>query len=398
MVNEEQDKKNYLNIDILKDDMDYWFIRTNGGNWYEEFIHEDHCTIIDPIIDFKKLESLDTYMEVHNELTKINTRNIESIKTREKALEKTDKEIEQIVGEETLSKRSITVEAKRLFNFIKGIKINDLIVMPSKSSREYKIGLVASEVKEYSTEELKQIESRSVLFIDEKKHIKFRTSNNKIYREITWLKTIKRKEVQAEILNHLNMHQAIANLDVFKYQLNHLLSPAYIQNNKLHINIKVAREEGIDNDLWLKFHESLQNIEKISEAKVDEVKVDVQSPGYIELISQIDPQLIKNTFNETISSVKPFGAIGIFVFAANIFNGMKITKIAGIEFTEKVPKKVKEEQDGEAEIRARVNRKKLRLEEIELDKKLKEVSVSDVNESLKTSIEAIQVTEIKNEN
>lgn len=395
---EKQDKKNYLNIDILKDDMNYWFVRTNGGKWFNEFIYENHCTIIDPIIDFEKLESLETYMEFHSELTKTNDQNIERIKTREKQQKKTDEEIEKILVEETLSKRSITIEAKRLFNFVNGIKINDLIIIPSKSSRNYKIGLVASEVKEYSTEDLKKIESRSVIYEDEKKYIKFHPSNNKLYREITWLKTLKRKEVDAEILNHLNMHQAVANLDIFKYQLNHLLSPIYIQNNKLHINIKVAREEGIDNDLWLKFHKSLKNIENISEAKVDEVKVDVQSPGYIELISQVDPQLIKDIFNGAISVVKPVGFIGLGIVVGNIFNGKEIKKFYGVEFTEKVPKEVKEEQDEEAKIKARVNRKKLEIEERELDKKIEKLTSIDVDESLKTTIELTQSTEIKNEN
>lgn len=398
MEKEKLDKKTYLNIDILKDDMNYWFIRTKGGKWYNEFIYEDHCTIIDPIIDFETLESLDTYMEVHRELTKINDQIIERIKTREKKQKKTNDEIEKILLEETLSKRSITIEAKRLFNFIKGIKINDLIIIPSKSSKEYKIGLVASDVKKYSTEDLKKIEARSVIFKDEKKYIKFHTSDNKIHREVTWLKTIKRKDVDAEILNHLNMHQAVANLNIFKYQLNHLLSPVYIQKNKLHISIKVAREEGIDNDLWIKFHESLKNVEEISETKVDEVKVDVQSPGYIELISHVDPQLIKDIFNGTISILKPFGFIGFGVLVANTFNGMRITKICGVEFTEKVSKEVKKKNDEETMLQSSVNIKRLKLEEKELDEKLEGVKDSNVDEHLGTSIESIQSKEIKNEN
>ena len=59
---------------------------------------------------------------------------------------------------------------------------------------------------------------------------------------------------------------------------------------------------------------------------------------------------------------------------------------------------MKEEQDKEAKINARVNRKKLEIEEKELDKKLGELTSIDVDESLKTTIESTQSTEIKNEN
>lgn len=379
----------YIRINVLNNEMNYWFIRTNGGNWYNEFVVEGHCTIVDSNINLKKLNELKTYDEVHKELTRLNDLKIKNIE--EYALENNliEKEKADLIKEKTHSKRSITIEAGRIYNFVHGIKENDLIMMPYKSSRKYKIGYVISKAKEYSDEDLYSIEDKSYIY-DSKRHIKkYQVSKNKLYRDVEWIKTIERKDVDAEILNHLNMHQAIANLDQFKFQLNNMIAPIYIQDDNLHINIKVNREKGIDNDLWLEFHEVLSEVEKSSNNKIDEIKVDVQSPGYIELICFIDPETLKNTFEGIKSTISNpnYGAITTGIILFSIFNGKRITKIAGVEFEDKVPKKVKKLRDKEGEVQHRINIKKLLSEEKQLDKEIEEIDTRNIQVKLETSIE-----------
>ncbi|WP_414045921.1 hypothetical protein ACMGE6_07735 [Macrococcus equi] len=379
----------YIKINILNDDMNYWFIRTNGGNWYNEFVAENHCTIVDPNINLKKLNELKTYDEMHKELTSLNELKIKKIEEYASKKNLSESEKDELIKDNTLSKRSITIETSRIYNFVHGIKVNDLIMMPYKSSRKYKIGYVISEAKEYTNEDLYSIENRSYIYDNKRRVRKYQVSKNKLYRDVQWITTIERKNVDAEILNHLNMHQAIANLDQFKFQLNHMIAPIYIQNNKLHINIKVNREEGIDNDLWLEFHEVLSEVEKVCNDKIDEIKVDVQSPGYIELICFIDPETLKNTFDGIKSTISNpnYGAITTGIIIFSIFNGKRITKIAGVEFEDKVPKKVKKQRDEEAEVQSRVNTKKLLLEEKKLDKEIEEIDTRNIQEKLETSIE-----------
>lgn len=379
----------FIKINVLNDDMNYWFIRTNGGNWYNEFIAENHCTIIDPIISLEKLKGLKTYDEVHKELTRLNALKIKKIEENASKNKLSESEKDELIKEKTLSKRSITLEASRIYNFVHGIKENDLIMIPYKSSRKYKIGYVISEAKEYSNKDLYSIENRSYIYDNKRRVRKYQVSKNKLYRDVEWIKTIERKDVDAEILNHLNMHQAIANLDQFKFQLNNMIAPIYIQNDNLHINIKVNREKGIDNDLWLEFHKVLSEVEKASNNKIDEIKVDVQSPGYIELICFIDPEILKNTFEGIKSTISNpnYGAITTCIILFNIFNGKRITKIAGFEFEDKVPKEVKKQRDKEAEVQSRVNTKKLLLEEKKLDKELEKIDTRNIQNKLETSIE-----------
>ncbi|PKE57526.1 hypothetical protein [Macrococcoides caseolyticum] len=374
----------YIKINVLNNEMNYWFIRTNGGNWYNEFVAEGHCTIVDPNINLKKLNELKTYEEVHKELTRLNDLKIKNIE--ENALENnlTEKEKADLIKEKTHSKRSITIEASRIYNFVHGIKENDLIMIPYKSSRKYKIGYVISKAKEYSNEDLYSIENRSYIY-DSKRNIrKYQVSKNKLYRDVEWIKTIERKDVDAEILNHLNMHQAIANLNQFKFQLNNMIAPIYIQNDNLHINIKVNREKGIDNDLWLEFHKVVNNIEKVSDYKISEMKLDVQSPGVIETVAFINELDIQAIFNGGISQVKDKGWIILLYLFIETFGKKEISKFMGFEFVEKEPKELKEARNKKL-----IASEKLELLKIEkeYEKLQNESNVENIAEKIVSKIE-----------
>lgn len=388
----------YLSVDILKDNMEYWFIRTNGGSWYNEFLNENHCTIIDSEIDLKKLKELKSKSEISKELHRINDKKIKKIKDKAKKIKTSKELLKAELQKETKSKRSITIEANRIYNFVHGIKKNDLIIIPSKSSQEYQIGLVASEVKKYDDNQMSKIKVRSFKYDKNGQKIKnYNNSNNRTYRKIIWLKTIKRKQVDPSILNHLNMHQAIANLSDFKNLLNHLISPVYIQNEKLHISVKVDRKNGIDNDLWLDFHKLIKLVEKETESKIDEIKVDVQSPGLIEIVLNIDFQEIESYLKHSISVLQPYGFVGVAVLLGNAFKGSKITKIAGIEFAEKESKALKDIKEQEQITESRVNIKRMLIEENGLDKQLAAIKKESkrVNTELQTNIEN---SETKTEN
>ncbi|MFI3130958.1 hypothetical protein, partial [Mammaliicoccus sciuri] len=361
----------YLSVDVLKDNMEYWFVRTNGGSWYKEFLAEEHCTIIDSEINLEKLKELKSKNEISNELHRINNQKIEKLKDKAKQ-NKTSKELLKVeLQKKTKSKRSITIEANRIYNFVHGIKKNDLIIIPSKSSKEYKIGLVASEVKKYDDKQMSKIKDNSFKTDKTGQSIKkYNNSNNRTYRKIIWLKTIKRKQIDPSILNHLNMHQAIANLSDFKNLLNQLISPVYIQNEKLHISVKVDRKNEIDNDLWLDFHKLIKLVEQESQSKVDAIKVDVQSPGLIEIVLNIDFELIESYLKNSISVLQPYGILGVAVLLGNAFKGSKITKIAGIEFTETDSEAIKKAREDHELTQLRVDTKRLLLEENVLDKKL----------------------------
>lgn len=379
----------YLSVDVLKDNMEYWFVRTNGGSWYKEFLAEEHCTIIDSEINLKTLKKLKSKTEISNELHRINDKKIEKIKEKATKNKTSTELLKAELQKKTKSKRSITIEANRIYNFVHGIKKNDLIIIPSKSSKEYKIGLVASEVKKYDDDQMSKINDRSFKSDTNGQRLKnYNNSNNRTYRKIIWLKTIKRNQVDPSILNHLNMHQAIANLSDFKNLLNHLISPVYIQNEKLHISIKVDRKNGIDNDLWLDFHKLIKLVEQESESKVDEIKVDVQSPGLIEIVLNIDFQIIESFLKHSFSVLQPYGFLGVAVLLGNAFKGSKITKIAGIEFAETDSEAIKKARENQELTQLRVDTKRLLLEENELDKKLDVINEESnkVNTELQTNI------------
>ncbi|ULG70894.1 hypothetical protein [Macrococcus brunensis] len=377
-----------LKIDILSNDMDYWFLRTNGGTWYDEFYQEEQISIINPRLNIDDIKNFSSKEELVVALSEANEKKRQKIvadnEKRKDESKLSEKELEVKISRECLTRRSISMEANRLYNFIYGMKINDYVMIPSKSSYEFRIGLVASNVKKHDVESLAKIRSRS---IDSKGKRKYYVSNNSIYRNVIWLKTIRKKEIDPEILSVLHMHQTIFTLNDFKAKLNALISPIYIQDNKLHINIHVNREEGIDNDLWLDFHKTIKSVEEASKHKVSEIKVDVQSPGYIELITFIDPQMLEILKDTVATHIKPIGGFGVGYFAANIFRGIGISKIGSIELVEKDSKKLKEAKERTQLAEERVKYKRLIIEDKKLQEQIDALDDTQVNVKLQTSID-----------
>lgn len=388
----EINNKQSLKIDILNNNMNYWFLRTNGGNWYDEFYYEEQISINQPRLDIDSIDKLSSKEELIKALTEVNDQKRKNILDKNKKLQEesrlSNKELEEKIAEECLTKRSISMEASRLYNFMFAMKINDYVMIPSKSSNEFRIGIVASNVKRHNVETLSKIRNRS---LNDKGKRKYYVSNNTIYREVIWLKAIKKKDIDAVILSVLHMHQTIFSLDEFKTKLNMLISPMYIQDNKLHMNIRVNREEGIDNDLWLEFHKTIQDIEKETEYKANEIKVDVQSPGFIEVIALIDPQTIETIKNHALPTFKPIGWIGFGILIANIFKGYTISKFATIEFTEKDSKKLKEARERTQLVEEDIKYQKAIIESKELQRKIDSIDDNELNTKLRTNIEGNSV-------
>lgn len=378
----------YLSIDILTNNMNYWFIRTNGGAWFEEFVHEEHCTIVDPNIELDKLRYLKSKNEIFKELDRLNDDKIEQINSESRKLNLKEEELKHRLQNETKSKRNMSNESNRLYNFIHNIKENDLVIIPSKSSRLYKIGIVASPAKQYTEDQIEEIEKRSFSEKKGKKRKKYHNSKNKIFRTVIWLKTIERRQINPKVLNHLNMHQTIANLNNFRPLLNQLISAIYIQHDKLHININVEREKGINNDLWSELHKTIGLVESQANYKIKEMKIDVQSPGLLEIILEIDYNTIESFLNGTISKFSPTGYLGATLLLTYIFNGKSISKFAGIEFVEKDSKKLKKMKEKVKIAEESVKHKRALVEEKELEKKLEALKTKDdnINDSLETDI------------
>ena len=190
-------KENYLKIDIIPDNTNYWLIRTNGGSWYNDFKYNDHVSITNNIVDLNTLKEINKLEDYKKVITSKNDSKQKELK--QALLNLSENEREKILEKSNLTKRNITDLSKRLFEFIHEIKIGDYIVIPNYRSFEFSIGIVISDAIEYNDKEIQQLKT------DSKKQ-DYKYSNNKLHRKIKWLKETSRYRIDPKILNKIQMH------------------------------------------------------------------------------------------------------------------------------------------------------------------------------------------------
>ena len=389
--------KEILKIDYFPSDINYWLIRTNGGRWFEEFFELNHVTIISDNYYLSDFNNLNTLKQFKNRVKTLNNRIQNKISKKFSHL--ADEERNKLIKLLTLSSRQCTVLSKRLFTFIQKINIGDYIIIPNINSNSYKIGIVKSNANEYSTTKMKAINRKA-------KSDKFTPSNNKLYRKIEWIKEINKYELDSEILNKTYNHQTIINLTEYKNKINSLLNSIFIQDGLLHINLNVSRKESINNKLWLKLHNTIDYIESIANSETEAIKVDVQSPGFLEIATPIPPDIMKDLGSTLYTTLKYGGVITFAILMIQFITGKRVDKIFGITLNERKPKELREaeKQSNIAEANAKKEKSKEKYMEsiVKQNKLLKEhpdlFKTNDLNENSKSLKELNQDLELSIKN
>lgn len=375
--------KEILKIDYFPSDINYWLIRTNGGRWFEEFFELNHVTIISDNYYLSDFNNLNTLKQFKNRVKTLNNRIQNKISKKFSHL--ADEERNKLIKLLTLSSRQCTVLSKRLFTFIQKINIGDYIIIPNINSNSYKIGIVKSNANEYSTTKMKAINRKA-------KSDKFTPSNNKLYRKIEWIKEINKYELDSDILNKTYNHQTIINLTEYKNKINSLLNSIFIQDGLLHINLNVSRKESINNKLWLKLHNTIDYIESIANSETEAIKVDVQSPGFLEIATIIPPDIMKDLGSTLYTTLKYGGGITFAILMIQFITGKRVDKIWGITLNERKPKELREAEKqsniAEAIAKKEKNKEKYMESIVKQNKLLKEhpdlFETNDLNENSKS--------------
>ena len=100
----------------------YWFLRTENGEYYKDFKENNFIAYgLDEISDISELKSAQTADDMYT----IVYSKILSIKE---------------------NRRSATFHTRQVLKFVNSFNIGDIVVIPSKRSVEYSIGIIESEV------------------------------------------------------------------------------------------------------------------------------------------------------------------------------------------------------------------------------------------------------------
>lgn len=238
-------------LEIPKDTK-YWVIRANGGEYYDDFFDNNFVAIGDDKITQKFLKEKQKQAGFHD------LRSIEILK---------------IIYEEKypeLKNQSHTVYSKRLFHFMFEMKIGDIVIVPSRNSRCFLIGVVDSEMFD------------GFSYVEDSENTKIRPCPFIKRRKVTWIKEIDRASLPEKMYWVLSAHQTIFNVTEFSREVNSLLSFIVKYGDEVTASCFVSTKEGVSIKAWHELTSVL--IDTTGDDSDDiEMKIDVQSPGDISL-------------------------------------------------------------------------------------------------------------------
>lgn len=231
----------------------YWLVRTEGGTLYESFMTGNFIAI---------------------GYDKISLEEISVVRTNDEAgINILAEKIKSKYEDEKRAKHS----ARQLKKFTYEIKKNDIVLIPSQNSEEITFG---------------QIEETSA----------FNNFDNKFNcpsikrKKVRWLKTVSRKSLDPNLYKLMFSHHTISEANLYDRYIDKILNSFFIKNNQAHIVLDVQTTDDIKarslfamGDLALDVFDEFCKEEKLEYNSDNfEVKLAVQSPGFIELVgSQI---------------------------------------------------------------------------------------------------------------
>lgn len=243
------------NVETIPDTREYWLIRTQSGRLYDNFIEHNFVAIDHDKLTLKMLYDLKKQYSDEKQL-------------KEELKEK----IELLYNEEDIN---TSLAASQIIKFVYHIKKNDIIVIPSEGSNRISFGLVTdSFVPEMSSQEMKKTGC------DYTKR-----------KNIQWIKTVKKEQLDPYLYKMLVSHQAITNTNNYSQQIERTLSSFFIKNGEGNLILSVEKSNDIGAfplfQTGYYLLNQLDNFAKENNIQIDlnsiDLKTYLNSPGKIHL-------------------------------------------------------------------------------------------------------------------
>jgi restriction system protein len=243
-------EKEISKVRVVDSQRNYWFIRSFGGELYNDFIEKSYVGLGFNQIPYEYIR--------------------EAKRDDEATFIRLQKSIESNTD---YSKGEATKWANQLITFEHQVGIDDIVLVPSKSSETIAVGIIQD--KSY-------FEPVSGSFLYNQKLEPYPAKR----KRVKWLKFLTKEELRGDLKGLTASHQAIT--DAYKYAdvIEGNLSTVYIRDEQVHLTIKIDQDEDINAFELQRFLESLTYLYKefcIEHGdQADEelyIKIKVQSKG-----------------------------------------------------------------------------------------------------------------------
>lgn len=245
-------------IEIINQERRYWLVRTLSGEFYDEFYHDNFIAIgWDEFNEFNMFSNTEKSIVI-------------------KAIEK------QYPDEK---------QPGRIYNqicrFLFEIKQGDIVMIPSHNSTHISFGVVLSEP--YLAEITEAAIDEGVCPFKKRRNIK-------------WIKTVKRIDLDPYLYKMMQSHHTISNADDYSHFIDRTLSSFFVKGHSAHFVVDVKRKSDTPAIELINLVNSILDLapevnhlgltdQDFTRKDVD-LKLNVQSPGIIEFFSNVAPWCI----------------------------------------------------------------------------------------------------------
>jgi hypothetical protein len=240
-------------LTVFNNTRNYWFIRTQAGDFYKTFIENSYIAIGYDSINLSSIKNA----------------------TSDK---RGKKQLAEIIKKKFPDESRPGYIGNQLIDFSYNIKKGDIVIIPSASSAQISIG----EVIETPVFELKDsLGITDCPFLKRKK--------------IKWLRqNLTFKQIDSNLISIKYSQRTVTKIkeDFYPY-IDRIISPIYIKNDNAHLAINVQRHDNFPAydvfKTWIELLDLTEEFGKEENLKIEKedinLKINVQSPGTIEFIT-----------------------------------------------------------------------------------------------------------------
>lgn len=251
MISKEQIKQLGELICNISPDKRYWFFRTMGGTYYDEFVSRGYIAYGYDGITMKDLKNIPERDDMARTYLKIRLH-----------------ELDKNMTDSLMAKA-----AGQIAKFYRGLSVGDVVVIPNYQSKKYAIGIIESEMYE-----------------DSGKHAEGECQFVK-RRKVRWEKEVWRSELDPKAILAFGNQQTMSSIDEYAEYIDRKINNLYNKGDKTYLVLRVNQNKGLTWDDFCfisDLGELFESVSKESGLGIDlteiQMTVNVQSPGDIMLI------------------------------------------------------------------------------------------------------------------
>jgi len=252
-MNKQDIEKIIKSISTVKTTRDYWFVRTQGGSYYKDFLNGSYIAIGYDEINFSDIKAANSSETGKSILT-------------------------EIIKKKFPDEGRPGFISHQLVDFSYNISKGDIVIIPSYSSEYISIGEV---VETPIFQEDKQQKGEECPFLKRKK--------------IKWLKfDLPLDYLDSDFIPLKYSQKTITKVssELTTY-IDRIITPLYIKENDAHLSLDIRKKDKINAyelfQTWTELLDLTEEFGKENDIEIDkksfDIKINVQSPGTIEFIT-----------------------------------------------------------------------------------------------------------------